>query len=65
MNRVMRARLGYFTGVVLIAAGMYLALSLGWAVVVFGLGVAAAFVWLYDVSEPPDPADIRQRGEDW
>jgi hypothetical protein len=51
LRRVIRARVGYFAGILLIAVGIYLALGLGWALVALGLGVAAAFVWLYDVSE--------------
>jgi hypothetical protein len=52
MRRVIRARVGYFTGILFIAVGIYLALGLGWGLVSLGLGTAAAFVWLYDVSEP-------------
>lgn len=64
MNRVMRARLGYFAGILLVAVGVFFALGLGWSLMAAGLGTAAAFVWLYDVSEPPDPT-IRQREETW
>jgi hypothetical protein len=59
VSRVLRARLGYFLGVAMIAAGVYLALGLGWALVVAGACVAAAFVWLYDVSEPADAVVTR------
>lgn len=67
MSRVVRARVGYFAGLVMVAVGLFLALGLGWALMVAGAGVAAASVWLYDVSEPVDPAvtDIRQREEIW
>lgn len=68
VSRVIRARLGYFAGVVMVAAGLYLALGVGWALVVAGAGVAAAFVWLYDVSEPTEPlepTDVRFREEPW
>lgn len=65
MSRVMRARLGYFAGVVLVAVGLYLAVGLGWALVVAGSGTAAAFVWLYDVSERVDAVVTRQGEGDW
>ena len=67
VSRVVRARVGYFAGVAMLAVGVFLALGLGWALVVAGAGVAAAFVWLYDVSEPVDATvtDIRQREEMW
>jgi hypothetical protein len=59
---VIRARLGYFAGVLLIAVGIYLALGLGWGLVSLGLGTAAAFVWLYDVAEPTEPIQTRDEG---
>jgi hypothetical protein len=65
VSRVLRARLGYFTGVVIVAVGVFLALGLGWALVAAGVGTAAAFVFLYDVSEPSDATVIRQGGDDW
>lgn len=62
----MRARLGYFLGVLLVAAGLYLAVGMGWALIVAGAATAAAFVWLYDVAEPPKEAPMRHRvGGDW
>lgn len=66
MSRVVRARLGYFAGLVMLAVGVFLALGLGWALVVAGAGVAAAFVWLYD-TDPVDATvtDLRQREEMW
>lgn len=65
VSRVIRARLGYFAGILLIGCGMYFALGLGWALVAAGLGTSAAFVWLYDVSEAPDPTVVRQREGEW
>jgi glucose dehydrogenase len=64
VSRVIRARVAYVVGVVLVAVGVFLALGLGWALVVAGLGVAVAAVWLYDVSEPVDAVITRQE-EDW
>lgn len=63
VKRVIRARIGYFTGILLVAVGIYLALGLGWALVALGLGTAAAFVWLYDVGEPVE--QIQTREEIW
>lgn len=65
LSRVIRARVGYFAGLLLIGAGLYLALGLGWALVAFGLGTAVAFVWLYDVSEPSDAVVTRDDGGGW
>jgi hypothetical protein len=62
LSRPVRARLGYFLGLVLGSAGLYLALGLGWALVAAGAGVCAGFVWLYDVSEPV-PSELV--GADW
>jgi hypothetical protein len=62
VKRVIRARIGYFAGVLLIAVGVYLALGLGWGFVALGAGVAAAFVWLYDVAEPSDAVVTRDDG---
>ncbi len=65
MKRVIRARVGYFTGVLLVAVGIYLALGLGWGLVALGLGIAAASVWLYDVAEPADAVITRQDEGGW
>jgi hypothetical protein len=69
LSRVTRARMGFFVGVLLVAAGLVLTLGLGWALVAAGLGTVAAFVWLYDVSEPEKAVPeshlpFRVRGED-
>jgi hypothetical protein len=48
----MRARAGYFTGVLLLAAGLGLVLGVGWGLAVAGAGLVVASVWLYDVDEP-------------
>lgn len=60
VKRVIRARVGYFAGVLLVAAGIYLAMGLGWGLVALGLGTAAAFVWLYDVAEPTEQVQTRE-----
>lgn len=50
--RTVRARTGYFVGVLLVAAGLGLALGLGWGLVAAGLGLVAYMVLLYDVDDP-------------
>lgn len=63
LSRVVRARLGFFAGLVVLGTGIFLSLGLGWALTVVGAGTAAAFVWLYDVDEPEpvETNDIRTR----
>jgi hypothetical protein len=65
VSRVMRARVAYAVGVVLVAVGLFLAIGLGWALVVAGAGVVVAAVWLYDVAEPADAIVTRMGEEDW
>ena len=66
MTRIMRARFGFFVGVVLAAAGLGWAVAPGWGLVVAGVGTMFAFVWLYDVADPPPPDENRlRRGGDW
>lgn len=60
VKRVIRARIGYFAGVLLVATGIYLAIGLGWGLVALGLMTAAAFVWLYDVAEPTEQVQTRE-----
>lgn len=60
VRRVIRARIGYFAGVLLVAVGVYLAIGLGWGLVALGLMTAAAFVWLYDVAEPTEQVQARE-----
>lgn len=60
VKRVIRARIGYFAGVLLVATGIYLAIGLGWGLVALGIGTAAAFVWLYDVAEPIEQVQTRE-----
>lgn len=55
-SRILRARLGYFVGVLLIAAGVGWALRPGWGLVGAGIGLVAYTVLLYDVDEP-EPID--------
>lgn len=52
ISRVTRAHLGYFAGVLTLAAGFGLALGVGWGLAAAGLATVAKFVWLYDVDEP-------------
>jgi hypothetical protein len=63
MSRAMRARLGYFAGVLLIAVGIGLALGLGWGLLAAGVGLVAYTVLLYDVDEPEqvEPEGVRFR----
>lgn len=67
MSRVMRARFGYYAGILCAAAGLGWVTAWGWGLVAFGIGVAVSFVWLYDVAEPAEPAptDVRLREEPW
>lgn len=57
VTRVARARAGYFAGLLLLAAGLFLTLGLGWALAAAGVGVIAYTVLLYDVDEPGPPAE--------
>lgn len=59
VSRVMRARLGYFAGVLLLAVGLGLALGIGWGFVLAGAGLVAYTVLLYDVDEP---AQVQSEG---
>lgn len=52
IGRTARARLGYFAGLLLLAAGVGLALAVGWGLVAAGAGLIAYFTLLYDVDEP-------------
>lgn len=65
VSRIARARVGYLVGLAAIAAGLYLALGLGWALVAAGFGLCAAFVWLYDVSEPEPTKPTGPTEGDW
>lgn len=58
VSRAARARIGYFAGLLLLAAGVGLALGPGWGAAVAGAGLIAWSVLLYDVDEvPPGPAE--------
>jgi protein-S-isoprenylcysteine O-methyltransferase Ste14 len=59
----MRARIGYFVGVLLAAIGIGLALGLGWGLLAAGVGLIAYTVLLYDVDEPEqaEPEGVRFR----
>jgi hypothetical protein len=52
VSRATRARIGYFLGVLLIAAGVGWELGYGWGVLAAGVGLVANMVLLYDVDEP-------------
>lgn len=62
-SRATRARLGYFTGLIVAAVGLGLALGVGWGLFLGGCGTVAAFVWLYDVDDPDlsDAEEVRFR----
>lgn len=64
VTRTARARAGYFSGLLLLAAGLVLTISLGWGLVAAGVGLIAYFTLLYDVDDPapfePD-AEVRYR----
>ena len=55
VSRVVRARLGYFAGLLMLSAGVFAWVALGPALMVAGAGVMAGYVWLYDVDEPERP----------
>lgn len=62
--RTARARIGYFLGVLLIAAGIGWSLCPGWGLVAAGVGLVAYMVLLYDVDEPQpfdDELGVRHR----
>jgi hypothetical protein len=69
VNRVIRARIGYFAGALVIALGLLLMAGPGPALVVVGVAIIVAFVWLYDVDEPeqavPESQIRRRVGDDW
>ena len=52
VSRRKRAELGTGAGLVLVAAGVYLVLGLGWALIVVGAAILALFLTVYDVDEP-------------
>ena len=57
MSRQWRARVGYFLGVLLIAAGVGVALGYGWGLTALGAGIIAYSLLIYDVDEPEPPED--------
>lgn len=69
VTRVIRARIGFFAGALLLAAGVFVMFGAGPALVVLGVATVVAFVWLYDVDEPERPvreSQVRRRvGDDW
>jgi hypothetical protein len=60
--RAIRARIGYFAGLLLIATGIGLAICPGWGLTAAGAGLIAYFTLLYDVDEPqPSDPDMEVR----
>jgi hypothetical protein len=59
LSRIARARLGYFLGVLLIAAGIGWAIAPGWGLAAAGVGAIAYVVLLYDVDDEPQ---VREDG---
>ena len=51
MTRLVRARLGFTAGCAIAAAGVWLVLGLGFALIVAGAVAAASFLLLMDVGE--------------
>lgn len=60
VTRAARAQAGFSAGVLIAAAGVFLAFGLGWALIVAGSAVTAGFALLYDVSEPELPHSTRR-----
>jgi hypothetical protein len=60
ISRTARARTGYFLGVLLVAAGLGLALCPGWGLVAAGAGLIAYMIVLYDVDEPQPHEDDQE-----
>jgi hypothetical protein len=60
ISRTARARTGYFLGVLLVAAGVGLALCPGWGLVAAGAGLIAYMIVLYDVDEPQPHEDDQE-----
>lgn len=65
MSREVRARAGFYVGVLLIALGVGYQLGVGWGLAVLGAGVVVGFVWLYNVDEPTEEPAGGARGEAW
>jgi hypothetical protein len=51
VSRIIRARVGYSTGVITAAAGVGTVFGAGWALIVGGAAMAASFLLLYDIDE--------------
>lgn len=65
VTRSARARTGYFAGVLLVAAGLFLTFGSGWALIAAGVGLVVYVVLLYDVDEPADPSVPDMDGGPW
>jgi uncharacterized membrane protein YczE len=59
LGRIVRARLCYFAGLLLLAAGIGWAIAPGWGMAAAGVGLIAWSVLLYDVDEEPE---VREDG---
>lgn len=53
MSRVIRARVGYVTGLVTASSGVGVVFGAGWALIAGGIAMSASFLLLYDVDEAP------------
>jgi uncharacterized membrane protein YczE len=62
MSRAVRARIGYFLGLLLLAAGLGWFVHPGLGVAVAGVGLIAWSVLLYDVDEVPQGPAEREDG---
>ena len=56
--------MAYAVGVLMVAAGVFLAVDVGWALVAAGVGLIVGAVFMYDVSEPSDAVVTRMSEED-
>jgi hypothetical protein len=54
MTKAVRARIGYFAGLLLVALGLGCALGPGWGAVAAGVGLIAYSTFLYDVDDMPE-----------
>lgn len=60
-NRSVRAALGWWSGLALLVAGVFLAFGVAVSLMVAGVAVAATFLLIYDVDEQNPDDGIRVR----